>query len=187
LTPYARAELKAAYSPPPDADPAELARLFLIKAGMSYGRNIARPVCTGFDTRRSPAIRWGATIENLHAVAARMRRVIIENRPAVDVIALYDGARTLHYCDPPYVNSARVTSSGEYRAYEMDDAAHEALAAALKAIKGMAIVSGYRCPLYDALYRDWPRLDREAVCQSGRKTVESIWLSPGINPPVRLF
>ena len=27
----------------------------------------------------------------------------IENRPAVDVIRLYDGGATLFYCDPPYV------------------------------------------------------------------------------------
>ena len=37
----------------------------------------------------------------------RLLRVQIENRPATDVIALYDDKETLFYCDPPYPHDSR--------------------------------------------------------------------------------
>jgi DNA adenine methylase len=49
----------------------------------------------------------------------RLIRVQIENRPAVDVIRLYDSPKTLFYCDPPYLHATR----GDAKAYgfEMDE------------------------------------------------------------------
>lgn len=36
---------------------------------------------------------------------ARLERVTVENRNALDVIACYDAPETFHFVDPPYVNS----------------------------------------------------------------------------------
>ncbi len=45
--------------------------------------------------------RWLGSIEDLPGIAERLLRVQIENRPAIDVIQLYDSPDTLFYCDPP--------------------------------------------------------------------------------------
>jgi DNA adenine methylase len=43
--------------------------------------------------------RWLGAVEDLPAVAERLSRVQIENRPAADVIRLYDSPGTLLYCN----------------------------------------------------------------------------------------
>jgi site-specific DNA-adenine methylase len=45
--------------------------------------------------------RWLGGIEQLEFIAERLIRVQIENRPAIDVIKLYDSKETLFYCAPP--------------------------------------------------------------------------------------
>ncbi len=86
-------------------------------------------------------------------IATRLLRVQIENRPAVEVIKLYDSADTLFYCDPPYVHVTR----GDDNAYgfEMSDEDHRTLATALRDCNGRVAISGYRCDLMDSLYEDW--------------------------------
>jgi DNA adenine methylase len=68
----------------------------------------------------------------------------------------------------------------------MTNAQHEALSEVLHGLFGMAIISGYRCDLYDHLYADWQRIDRYAMADKGKRRIESIWLSPRI-PQVGLF
>ena len=97
--------------------------------------------------------RWLGSVESLPEIATRLLRVQIENRPAADVIRLYDAPGTLFYCDPPYPPSAR----GDSRAYgyEMSDDDHVELAGLLRRTSGMVALSGYRCELLDNLYADW--------------------------------
>ena len=47
--------------------------------------------------------RWLGSVDALPDIAERLLRVQIENRPALEVIQLYDSPQTLLYCDPPYV------------------------------------------------------------------------------------
>jgi DNA adenine methylase len=121
--------------------------------------------------------RWFGGIEDLREIAQRLLRVQVENRPALDFIRVYDSPRTLFYCDPPYLHETR----GDRRAYgfEMDQAEHEALAAALNQIEGKAAISGYRCDLMDRLYRDWRRFDApEKHCHSIKKPrQECLWMN----------
>lgn len=42
-------------------------------------------------------------VDGLPTVAARIRQLLVECRPAVDVIGMMDSPHTLHYLDPPYV------------------------------------------------------------------------------------
>jgi DNA adenine methylase len=97
--------------------------------------------------------RWLGSVEALPDIALRLLQVQIENRPAVEVIELYDSPKTLYYCDPPYVHSTRGDSKA-YK-YEMDEASHIELARALKKCKGLVALSGYRCALLDDLYSKW--------------------------------
>jgi DNA adenine methylase len=192
FTPYSREEFRSAFGARP-ADPVEAARLFLIRAEMSIGKNPTFKAYSGFDVRSSTTKgfmsgprRWANVAGNLGFVARRLASVVIENSPALDIIERYDRPGALFYCDPPYVQSTKAKADG-YRGYEMTDGDHAALAAALKPIKGAAVVSGYRCDLYDGLYAGWRRLDHGSVAQTGKRRVESLWLSPGIKTPARLF
>lgn len=121
--------------------------------------------------------RWLGGVEALGAVAERLLRVQIENRPALDVIRLYDSPATLFYCDPPYIHETR----GDCRAYgfEMDEAEHRALASALGRCQGKAAISGYRCDLMDTLYQGWQRFDApEKHCHSIKKPrQECLWMN----------
>ena len=94
--------------------------------------------------------RWLGGVEALPAIADRLLRVQIENRPAIDVVRLYDSPTTLFYCDPPYVHGTR----GDRSAYghEMSDDEHRELAKALNAAQGMVAISNYQCDLMDTLY-----------------------------------
>jgi DNA adenine methylase len=119
--------------------------------------------------------RWVGGIGALGEIADRLARVQIENRPAVEVIKLYDAKETLFYVDPPYVHDSR----GDAKAYgyEMTDAHHEELAAALHRCKGKVAISGYRGSLMDTLYKDWFRHHSpEKMCHSVKQArSEMLW------------
>jgi len=94
--------------------------------------------------------RWLGGVEALEDIAHRLIRVQIENRPALDVLRLYDGPATLFYCDPPYLHATR----GDAKAYgfEMDEDEHRALAEVVNECKGKVAVSGYDHPLMRELF-----------------------------------
>lgn len=98
---------------------------------------------------------WLNAIEGLPAVHARLKRVLILNGDALDVIRQQDGPRTLVYADPPYVHSSRATV-GEYE-HEMSEQDHAKLLLALDEMKGRFLLSGYHSRLYDnhAKTRGW--------------------------------
>jgi DNA adenine methylase len=84
--------------------------------------------CTKERTRRGMndlASAWWTGVEGLADVRDRLSRVLLENRPAMQVIKQYDGPRTLIYTDPPYVQATRVAKD-VYR-YEMSLEDHSEL------------------------------------------------------------
>ena len=89
---------------------------------------------------------WLTAVEGLADVHTRMKRVVILNRPALDVIKQQDGPETLFYCDPPYLHGTRSTT-GDYK-HEMSIADHTELLLALKSIQGKFLLSGYHSDLY---------------------------------------
>lgn len=97
--------------------------------------------------------RWLGSVEGLEDIATRLLRVQIENDDALAVIKRYDSADTLFYCDPPYPHESR-SDKNAYK-YEMTDFEHIHLANLLKNVKGKVAISGYRCDLYEDLYRGW--------------------------------
>lgn len=179
LTPYAREEFEESYLL--DGDPIEQARRTLLRAMAGYGSNAVHRN-TGFrgNVTRSgtiPAHDWASLPRVLEQIVERLHGVIVENRPALDVLRMYDGPDTLHYVDPPYPHSTR-GDSARYR-YEMGDDDHRALAETLYSLQGMVILSGYPCELYDLeLYPDWHRVTRSAHADGGRDRTEVLWISP---------
>lgn len=121
--------------------------------------------------------RWRGGVEALFEIAERLLRVQIENRPAVDVIRLYDSPQTVFYCDPPYLHETR----GDSKAYgfEMDVEAHRELSEALLSVRGKVAISGYRCAPMDKWFKGWRRFDAEAKqCHSIKKLrQECLWMN----------
>jgi DNA adenine methylase len=126
------------------------------------------------------ASAWISSIDSLPAVHARLRRVVILNRDALDVIAQQDSERTLFYLDPPYLHSAR-KSVGQYD-HEMTAERHLDLLEALSKIRGKFLLSGYRSDLYDSMASmfHWQRAEfKIANSAAGGKTkkieTECVW------------
>ena len=180
LTPFARAEFDLSYQSADDA--VERARRFIVRSFFGHASKACiSETKTGFRSKRagqqSPAVDWTSYPVSLREVATRMLGVVIEQRSALDIICSYDTSEALIYVDPPYVQSLRNMNQGAYR-HEMTDDDHRELANALKDIKGMAVVSGYRCDLYDELYSGWWRVDRRAYADRASPRTESLWISP---------
>jgi DNA adenine methylase len=89
-------------------------------------------------------------VETLDVIAERLLRVQIENRPANDIIKLYNDKETLFYCDPPYLHATRGDSNAY--AYEMDETEHREFAEVINNCKGLAAISGYDHPIMDELF-----------------------------------
>jgi DNA adenine methylase len=116
-------------------------------------------------------------VEALPEIVERLLRVQIENRPAVDVVRLYDSPGTLFYCDPPYPHESRGDSKAY--AFEMSDDEHREFAQVLHRIRGKAAVSGYRCALMDSLYGGWRRVESPPKkCHSVKQSrTEALWMN----------
>ena len=183
LTPYAREEFENSYIT--DGDPIEQARRTVLRFAAGYASGGMGKYRTGFrnNTTRAgttPATDWRNYPTALAAVAERMAGVTIEQRPAVDLLSIFDRPETLFYCDPPYPYSTRnARHAGSVYRHEMTDEDHRTLAAALHACAGMVVVSGYACDLYDReLYADWQRVERATHGDGARDRIEVLWIKP---------
>jgi len=185
-TPWSEKSLAEALEP--TDEPVERARRFFVLLWMSlqpYDKNPSFRrqyiYSRGRDGKNSmvAAAKLFMDIDYLHDISDRLRGVVIEHMEATDIIQMYDYSRALFYCDPPYVHSTRKRTV--HYLHEMSVQHHTKLADVLNEISGMAIVSGYACDLYSALYEDngWERIDRLART-SGRDNVESVWLNPRV-------
>lgn len=191
LTPFSRMDFNESFLP--SEEPIERARRTVVRSFMGFGGNLTRPnrdqtpQRTGFRTYAqknrgsTPAGDWRNYPDSLGEIIDRLRGVIIESRPAVEVIETHDAADALHYVDPPYVHSTRgFDASGTHRAYrfEMTDGEHAELARVLHAVEGMVVLSGYSCELYDDdLYRDWHRFEKAHLADGARPRTEVLWLN----------
>jgi DNA adenine methylase len=189
LTPFSREEFAIACQPqPPGVTDFERARRFFVRArqvrtGLAQTASLGRWAnCRNTSRAGMSGVvsRWLGSVEQLPGIAERLLRVQIENRPAYEVIEVYDDPDTLFYCDPPYVHGTR----GDAKAYgyEMSDREHRELARLLRSVKGRVALSGYRSPLYDELYVGWRRIDAPAkMCHSIKKErSEALWVNFGV-------
>lgn len=188
LTPFARDEFTSTDNAALAgiADPIELARRTILRSFAGFGSAATNAAyATGFraNSNRSgttPAHDWAHYPDHIRAFTKRLQGVIIENRPAAEVIRQHDSLQTLHYIDPPYPHSTRsMQRRNAAYAEEMTDDDHRALAAQLREVEGMVVISGYPCAIYDEeLYPDWTRLTHQAHADGARDRTEVLWLSP---------
>lgn len=198
LTPFAREEYHLAIKGSEKGiSDVERARRFYIKArqtrtGLAQTASLGRWAnCK--DTSRAGmsgvVSRWLGGVEALDDIAHRLLRVQIENRPAVDVMRLYDSPTTLFYCDPPYLHATR----GDSKAYgfEMDEAAHREFAEAANKCRGKVAVSGYDHPLMAEIFpaKRWVKiLGIDKTIHSTKSTrQEVLWTNYQPNPQESFF
>jgi DNA adenine methylase len=101
------------------------------------------------------ASAWLSALEGLAAVHARLQRVVVLNRPAVDVIRQQDGPDTLFYCDPSYLHQTRADRDTYIHEMSVDE--HRQLLDVLRTVQGKVMLSGYPSTLYASKLAGWSR------------------------------
>ncbi|UAK24365.1 DNA adenine methylase [Sphingomonas nostoxanthinifaciens] len=187
LTPYARAEYLPAFEP--TCDPIERARRTIVRSHLAHGTGGARmDRPTGFRTNgimasTNVAGEWADLPDALAAVVDRLRGVVIEQLPALDLIARYDDPKALIYLDPPYLPdtwSTKSRKSGErYHTYQYELTAedHRTLCDACNASSAMIVISGYPHPLYDELLPEWRCEQVAARAHRNSPRTEGLWIN----------
>lgn len=175
LTPFAREEHEVAYRE--TEDDLERARRVLIRSHFGHGSSgIHRSTgfrAAGLRAGTLPVHGWMSLPETIREAAERMRGVVIERRPAVQVMQAHDGPLTVHYVDPPYLPETR-DRGRDYR-HEMTRADHIELLDCLRSLRGAVILSGYASPLYDGALNDWRRIEIKAKADRAADRIEVLW------------
>jgi len=188
LTPFSESEFTVAKSMEESTwlEPVRRAAHFFVVARQSrqgLGKDFA--TLSRNRTRRGmneQVSAWLSAIEGLPEVHERLKRVVILNRSATDVIRQQDGPNTLFYLDPPYLHETRVTTD-DYQ-HEMSEADHIELLDVLSAVQGKFLLSGYPSELYTRYAREhgWSMNSKEIDNKaSSRKTKEKkqecLWMN----------
>ncbi|TRW94919.1 DNA adenine methylase [Paracoccus sp. M683] len=109
LTPFARAEHQTGYQEA--SSDIERARRVLARSHFGHGSSgIHKRTgfrAAGMRAGTLPVHGWASMPETVRVSAERMRGVVIEQRPAVQVMQAHDGPKTVHYVDPPYLPETR--------------------------------------------------------------------------------
>lgn len=188
LTPFSRAEYDLAFEP--TDDPIERARRLIVRSYMGHGSSSAiSERSTGFRASlvnrggALPAGEWPGMPSALQAITRRLHGVLIECRPALQVIDRYDAGDALIYLDPPYLQetrSAKRRGGNAFHAYafEMSDEEHLALLERVLQAKAMVAISGYSNPIYDEKLSDWQRRTIETHADGALDRTEVLWINP---------
>lgn len=184
LTPFARAEYDESYGVP--SCEIDAAAKTIVRSFFGFGSDtVSATRKMGFRSKMHPshncAAVWGQYYLQVDAFVERFRGVTIEQRDACEVIERIDRPKALFYVDPPYVLSTRSSKRGggpshAYR-HEMRDEDHSRLARVLHGVRGMVLLSGYQCDLYDRLYGDWECRKIDVFADGARPREECLWLN----------
>ena len=189
LTPYSRTEfLKTGEIDLVNvSDPVEKARLTIFRSFAGFGSaSTNAKYATGFRANSSrsgttPVQDWVNYPSNIEAFVERLRGVCIENKDYKDVAAQHDSTETLHFWDPPYVHDTRNMARGN-AAYECEltDQDHLEMIDLGNSLKGMVIICGYDCDLYQAHLGNWTKVSRKAFADGAAERVECLWLNKAV-------
>ena len=182
--PFSQVEFEDAATP--GGDEVDRAVRFFIRYRQSRAANMKTFATLTWNRLRramnEQASAWMGAVEGLPDVAARLKRVVILNDHACNVIRSQDGPNTLFYCDPPYLHSTR--ASTDVYAYEMSEDDHRRLLTVLNGVEGKVIVSGYPSDLYDAMLLPpkWRRVEFDlpnnaAGGNTKQRMTECLWLN----------
>lgn len=175
LTPYAREVFDDAHENRGTSD-FDRAYRFAIRFKMGHGFKTYQK--TGFKIdvharERSYCVScWNRLPEDLVEAALRLKKVQIENRPALDLIRKFNNPNVLIYADPPYLMETR---GGKQYRHEMSEQDHLELLDALKQHRGAVILSGYPSEMYQRELSGWSVIARKAYNQNSDQRTEVLW------------
>jgi DNA adenine methylase len=185
VVPLARDEWEKAHQHEYGVDPVADAVAFFVDARQSRsGLMQGFTPLTRNRTRRQlngNVSEWLGAVEGLPAVHARLRRVAIENMPAIKLIKREDTPRTLYYLDPTYMPSTR--AAPDAYEFEMSEDDHRELLTVLQSVQGMVMLSGYDNPMYNTMLVGWKRHEFDVPNNAAggaakRRMQEVLWLNP---------
>lgn len=109
-------------------------------------------------------------------ITERLRKVQIENRPALEVIRRFDYPNVFIYLDPPYVMGTRAGKRKQYL-HEMTDEDHEELLAFISKSNAKIMISGYESEMYDTYLNDWNKVYLQSCAEGGSSRTEVVWMN----------
>lgn len=175
-TPYAREVYEDSFREP--RDEIERAGFFAVHSMQSHGFRLSGDCGWKKDVHGREdayALRyWNELPGTLAGLATRLKKVQIENRPALELIRAFNHPNVLIYCDPPYVLSTR--GRKQYR-HEMTDDDHRELLKELCKSRAMVMLSGYDCELYEEYLKDWRTVQIDTRAQNNLHRTETLWMN----------
>lgn len=107
-------------------------------------------------------------------IAERLRKVQIENRPALEVIQKFNYPNVFMYIDPPYLLGTRRRK--QYK-HEMNDADHEKLIQTILQSRAKIMISGYESDMYNDYLEDWHKETFFSCAEQGKPRQEVVWMN----------
>lgn len=117
---------------------------------MAFGADISRSrtASFGFRNKSRGDLFLNKSLDQIFPAASRLRGVFVENGDFQKVIERYDQARTVFFCDPPYLETCGYAES-------FGPAEHCRLCAALSGIEGRFLMTVNDHPSIRAMYSDF--------------------------------
>jgi DNA adenine methylase len=171
-TPYSRSVFQSLKHSEPENEIEKAVKYFYL-CRTSFAGDIKRggfavPSTTG----RNPVQSFRNAVDSLDIIADRLKNVTIECLDYEECIRRYDSPESLFYVDPPYLNSEHYYGKDNFTLQD-----HYELSELLHGIKGQAMVSHYKNPVYGELYKDWNRYEYKSFKGSHKA-------KPGTEKPV---
>lgn len=107
-------------------------------------------------------------------ITERLRKVQIENRPALEVIERFNYSQVFMYLDPPYMLGTR---SGKQYMHEMTDAEHEELLQMILQSRAKIMISGYETDMYNDYLSGWEKRQFSSCAEHGKPRIETVWMN----------
>ncbi len=173
-TPFGREEFELSFQP--SNEDIERARRLCVRAYFGIGNSAHHKtgMRIGTASHNCTAKSWVNYADSLDEIIERFRGVFIENGDYRELLRRYDTPETLFYLDPPYMPSTRTFPTNYKHDWKEED--HVEFLLNVSNLKGMAILSGYDHPSYDAL--GWKKVSKEMKSQKDAKKLEVLWISP---------
>lgn len=191
-TPFSREVYDKQYEIPDGAvcvDAYERAASFLIRCWQGHGfRTNGYKVGWKNDVQgreKSYALwNWYRLPEWIIEIAERLRKVQIENRPALEVIKRFDYENVFIYIDPPYLLGVR---TGKQYKHEMTDNDHIELLENVLQSKAKIMISGYQSEMYNDYLKDWNTMSFKSCAEHGKPRIETVWMNYETMKQLTLF
>ena len=185
LTPYSYDEYLRSMDP--SENPVEQARRTLVRSWLGVSPSkFSRGRRNGFRSFRKDEPKcglgqsWIKWKEEIPRFCERLESVVIENRPAIDLMKKCDGPNTLFYLDPPYLHDTRRGTSKKlaYK-HEMSMEDHTELLETILQLKSKVVLSCYDSPLYNEVLKGWEKISYSAVSSDNKdpKRKETLYMN----------